>query len=68
MRSQPMASLAVKPWCFIIKSAMRVPVRPKPARQCTASTWPSLSASARRKKASIMLLGGTEQSAVGERY
>jgi hypothetical protein len=36
MRSQPIASRAVKPWCFIMYSAASVPDRPRPDPQCTA--------------------------------
>ena len=38
-RSQPTALRAAKPWRFIVQSQMTrsVPVRPRPAWQCTAS-------------------------------
>ena len=58
MRSQAMASRAVKPWCRIIHSPMSVPVRPRPARQCTATT-PSPAASHASMKRSTMSSGGT---------
>mmetsp|Transcript_5521 Transcript_5521/g.11170 ORF Transcript_5521/g.11170 Transcript_5521/m.11170 type:complete len:261 (-) Transcript_5521:924-1706(-) len=59
-RSQAMASLAAKSRCFIMYSAMSVPVRPRPARQCTARA-PSL-VSAMRRNLSTMLSEGVEQS------
>ena len=45
MRSQPIASRAVKPLCRIRYSAISVPIRPSPARQCT-TTAPRASATA----------------------
>ena len=47
IRSQPIASRALNPWCFIMYSPISVPVRPSPARQCTATGPDTPSAMAR---------------------
>eukprot|EP00961_Rhodomonas_salina_P267600 3615848-Rhodomonas_salina.1 len=61
IRSHAMASSAVNSRCFIIHSAINVPVRPSPARQCTAmAPW---LVSAMRRKRSTMESGGGVQSA-----
>ena len=54
-----MAALAAKPACRIIHSAISVPVRPSPARQCTATTG---SAATTARKAETTPGGGVVQS------
>ena len=60
IRSQPMASSALNPACFINQRATSVPVRPSPARQWTATA--PLAASQMSRKRSTIASVGTVQS------
>eukprot|EP00961_Rhodomonas_salina_P201926 2723675-Rhodomonas_salina.1 len=59
-RSHAIASVAEKSMCFIMYMAISVPVRPSPARQCTAIA-PS-DVSAMRRNLSTIASEGVEQS------
>mmetsp|Transcript_16437 Transcript_16437/g.41537 ORF Transcript_16437/g.41537 Transcript_16437/m.41537 type:complete len:214 (-) Transcript_16437:810-1451(-) len=56
MRRYPIASRAVKPWCFIMCTAIRVPVRPRPARQWMA-TGQSIESTRSRKRLTMSAEG-----------
>ena len=61
IRSHPIASRAVNPCRRIRLSAMSVPVRPSPARQCTATT-PAAASAMRWNRATTAGGGGVQSS------